>query len=386
MKSMQVYLDNAATTPLHPKVLEAMIPYLKDWYGNPSSVHSYGTKIRVAIEEAREIIASEINAKPSEIFFLSGGTESDNFVIKGIVNTASKESNKRELLTSSIEHHAVLDTINSFGGEYIKKYASLNNDGSINFEQLQNEELKNVLFASFMNVNNELGSVTDIAKFTKIANQHNILTHSDCVQSFCKYKIDVKSLSIDSISGSAHKINGPKGIGFAYVKTGTPMESLLLGGGQERNRRGGTENVAGIIGFAEAVKIFSANRNFYFEHVNELKKRFIAGLNQLDSRGIVINNNNNSSPFILNITLNNHIYKNDLEAILVFLDINGVAVSSGAACSSGSVKSSHVLLGVGKSVEEAQGTFRISFGYQNKVEEIDYALSVIEKLLKQIKR
>ncbi len=383
---MQVYLDNAATTPLHPKVLEAMIPYLKDWYGNPSSVHSYGTKIRVAVEEAREIIANEINAKPSEIFFLSGGTESDNFVIKGIVNSASRESDKRKLLTSSIEHHAVLDTINSYSGEYIINYAPLQSDGSVNFDKLQNEELKDVLFSSFMNVNNEIGSVTDISKLTAIAKKNGILTHSDSVQSFCKYKIDVKSLSIDAISGSAHKINGPKGIGFAYVKTGTPMESLLLGGGQERNRRGGTENVAGIIGFAEAVRIFSANRDFYYNHVSELKKRFIEGLNQLDSNGIVVNNNQNSSPYISSITLNNKIYKNDLESILVFLDINGVAVSSGAACSSGSVKSSHVLLGIGKSVEEAQGTFRISFGYQNKVEEIDYALSVIEKLLKQIKR
>ena len=381
---MQVYLDNAATTPIHPKVLEAMMPFFKESFGNPSSIHSYGTKVRVAIEEARETIAETINGKASEIYFLSGGTEANNFVIKGIINAAFKESSKNELLTSQIEHHAVLDTMQYLAKNKLINYPKLTNNGTLNLADLQPLLTEQTLFASFMHVNNEIGCINDLQGISALLKNNNILFHSDCVQSFCKYKIDVKNIDIDSITGSSHKINGPKGIGFAYIKTGTPMESFMLGGSQERNRRGGTENVPGIIGFAEAVKIFRQERNNYYNTVFQLKDYFINGLKQIDNKGIIINSEKNSSPYILNISFDSNYYKNDIETILVYLDINGIAASGGAACSSGTLKPSHVLLGIGTDVNNAKGTIRFSFGFQNTLNEIDYTLSVVNKLLKQI--
>ncbi|MFH0736808.1 MAG: cysteine desulfurase family protein [bacterium] len=383
---MQVYLDNAATTPIHPKVLEAMLPYFKESFGNPSSIHSYGTKVRVAIEEARETIAETINCKASEIYFLSGGTEANNFAIKGIINAAFRESGKNRLLTSEIEHHAVLDTIRYLAKDNLIIYPKLTNYGTVSLADLRPLLTEQFLFASFMHVNNEIGCVNDLQGISSLLNDNNILFHSDCVQSFCKYNIDVKKINIDSITGSSHKINGPKGTGFAYIKTGTPMESFMLGGSQERNRRGGTENVPGIIGFASAVKIFRQERNNYYNTAAQLKDYFINGLKQIDNKGIIINSEKNSSPYILNVSFNSNYYKNDIEAILVYLDINGVAASGGAACSSGTLKPSHVLLGIGADVNNAKGTIRFSFGFQNTLNEIDYTLSVINKLLKQIKK
>ncbi len=384
---MQVYLDNAATTPVHPKVIEAMMPYLNEYYGNPSSIHSYGTKVRVAIEETRGIIAETINCKASEIYFLSGGTEANNFVIKGIINTAFKENGKKELFTSAIEHHAVLDTIKDYlSKDFVVKYPELNNDGVLDLTSLKTLLNSQTLFASFMHVNNEVGVVNRLPEISDLLKNKEVLFHSDCVQSFCKYDIDLKKINIDSITGSSHKINGPKGTGFAYIKTGTPMESFMLGGSQERNRRGGTENVPGIIGFGQAVKIFRQERDNYYNFVSGLKDYFITGLTQIDNKGIIINSDKNSSPYILNISFNSNYYNNDIETILVYLDINGVAASGGAACSSGTLKPSHVLLGIGKDVNDAKGTVRFSFGYQNTIQEIDYALSIINKMLKQIKK
>ncbi len=380
-----VYLDNAATTKPHPKVVEKMVKYLTVDFGNPSSVHNLGSRTRNAIEEARELIADELNADSGEIYFTSGGTEADNFTIRGLALAVSKETNKNEIISSGLEHHAVLDSIKfleKFGFSY--KQVPSSSDGSIDVRGYRGILRNDTLLVSFMHINNEIGVVNDISKLNEIAKEEGIFTHSDCVQSFGKYKIDVKKMNLDLLCASAHKINGPKGIGIAYVKSGTPIAPLLVGGSQERNRRGGTENVAGIIGFAEALKIFKENRESYFSHVQSIKEHLSIGLKSFE--GIFINGNSNTSPYVLSITLNPEIYKADTESMLVYLDINGIAASAGSACMSGSIKPSHVIKGLGKSDEYAKCTIRFSFDSSTTINDIDYTLEVLNKLLYQLKR
>ena len=384
---MKVYLDNAATTPLHPKVFEKMKPFLTEDYGNASSIHSFGRKSRVAIEESRELIADFINANPSEIYFTSGGTEANNFVVFGIARAELAESERNHLITSEAEHHSVYDSFFELSKNNFKvNFLSVGKDSVLRNELLQQNINSNTSLISLMHINNETGAVSPIEQYSPQLKQKNILFHSDSVQGFGKYKIDVKLSGVDSITSSAHKINGPKGIGFAYVKSGTPISPILFGGSQERNRRGGTENVAAIVGFAEAVRIASNSMQERFKHVTELKQRFINGIHSIDNKGIAINGGINTSPYILSITLKSDYYRNDPEAMLMFLDINGVAVSNGAACTSGTLKPSHVIISTGYSIEDAKGTIRFSFGWQNIIEEVDYTLEVMNQLINKFKK
>ena len=384
---MKVYFDNAATTPLHPKVFEKMKPFLTEDYGNASSIHSFGRKSRVAIEESRELIADFINANPSEIYFTSGGTEANNFVVFGIARAELAESGRNHLITSEAEHHSVYDSFLELSKNDFKvNFLSVEKDSVIRNESLQQNINSNTSLISLMHINNETGAVSPIEQFSSQIKQKNILFHSDSVQGFGKYKIDVKLSGVDSITASAHKINGPKGIGFAYVKSGTPISPILFGGSQERNRRGGTENVAAIVGFSEAVRIASNSMQERFKHVTELKQRFINGIHSIDNKGIAINGGINTSPYILSITLKSDYYRNDPEAMLMFLDINGVAVSNGAACTSGTLKPSHVIISTGYSIEDAKGTIRFSFGWQNIIEEVDYTLEVMNQLTNKFKK
>lgn len=383
----RVYLDNAATTKVHPKVLEKMIPFLSDNFGNPSSIHSFGRKARVAIEEARETIANFINADASEIYFTSGGTEANNFVLNGISKTAFQESGKRKIISNKAEHHAVLDTLENlqhFG--FNVNFLSVNKETKVEKEILSKEIDEDTSLISIMHINNETGTINSIKEFSELVKEKEIYFHIDAVQSFGKIKIDVKELGVHSICGSAHKINGPKGVGFAYVKSGTPISPLLFGGSQERNRRGGTENIAGIIGFAEAVKIKSEIMEESFNHVAKLKERMISGIKNLDAQNIFVNGGKDSLPYILSITLNSQVYNNDAESIIIYLDINGIAASSGSACTSGTIKASHVMLASGYSPMDAAGTIRFSFGIENTEEEIDYTLDVFSNLLKKFKK
>lgn len=383
----RVYLDNAATTKVHPKVLEKMIPFLSDNFGNPSSIHSFGRKARVAIEEARETIANFINADASEIYFTSGGTEANNFVLNGISKTAFQENGKRKIISNKAEHHAVLDTLENlqhFG--FNVNFLSVNKETKVEKEILSKEIDEDTSLISIMHINNETGTINSIKEFSKLVKEKEIYFHTDAVQSFGKIKIDVKELGVHSICGSAHKINGPKGVGFAFVKSGTPISPLLFGGSQERNRRGGTENIAGIIGFAEAVKIKSEIMEESFHHVAKLKERMIAGIKNLDAQNIFVNGGKDSLPYILSITLNSQVYNNDAESIIIYLDINGIAASSGSACTSGTIKASHVMLASGYSPMDAAGTIRFSFGIENTEEDIDYTLDVFSNLLKKFKK
>ncbi|MEK6551969.1 MAG: cysteine desulfurase family protein, partial [Bacteroidota bacterium] len=240
---MEVYFDNAATTPLHPKVFEKMQPFLTENFGNASSIHSFGRKVRVAIEESRELIADFINANPSEIYFTSGGTEANNFVVFGIARSELSESGRNHLITTEAEHHSVYDSFLELSkNSFTVNFLNVEKDSIIRNESLLQYINFNTSLISLMHVNNETGAVSPIEHFSSLLKQKNIFFHTDSVQSFGKYKIDVKLSGIDSLTASAHKINGPKGIGFAYVKSCTPLSPILFGGSQERNRRGGTEN------------------------------------------------------------------------------------------------------------------------------------------------
>lgn len=374
---MKTYLDNAATTKVHPRVLDSMMPYLTKNYGNPSSIHSFGRKARVAVEDSREVIANFINADPSEIYFTSCGTESTNFIINGIAKTEFLESGRNHLVTTAGDHKATLNSIEQLSGiGFNYNFIKLNKNFLIQYSDLENSISKTTSLASFIHVNNETGTILDIEHIRKLL--PNIFFHIDTVQSFGKINIDVKKMNVDALSISAHKIYGPKGVGAAYIKSGTPMNSLIIGGGQERNRRAGTENVASIVGFAEAVKLAKENMNKNYQKMKKLKDHFILGVSNID--GIIINKSINTSPYILSLTLNPNIYKTDSEAILMFFDINGIAVSAGSACTSGTLKPSHVILAAGYSEDYAKGTIRFSFSPENNIEEIDYTIDVLKKL------
>ncbi|MFC2133137.1 cysteine desulfurase family protein [Bacteroidota bacterium] len=383
---MNVYLDNAATTKLHPKVYEAMLPYLKDDFGNPSSIHSFGRKVKVKIEEARETIANFINADPSEIYFVSGGTEAINFPLIGIAKTEFEESGKDHVITSKVEHNAVLETY-----EELKKigfdasFLDVTNESIIVIDELLKSIRPSTSLLSLIHVNNETGAMNDIKQIAS-AIPSEIVLHSDTVQSFGKILIDVNGLRVDSISASAHKIYGPKGIGFTWVKNGTPLSPLHFGGSQERNRRGGTENVPGIIGLTEAVRIANTEMNDNYNTVSSLKAYFSEGIASIDKQGVAVNESTSTSPYILSITFKSNFYKNDTEAMLIYLDLNGIAAASGAACSSGALKPSHVMLNSGRSERDSAGTIRFSFSPNNTIEEIEYTLDVLKKMVEKFRK
>lgn len=377
----RIYLDNAATTPIEPRVLEKMFQFASDSYGNPSSTHSFGRKSKVALEEAREVCAEAVNADPSEIYFTSGGTEANNFLVKGIANYEIKENHKNTIACSKGEHHSVLDTMKELASEnfdHLLLELDMNSRLKINEVDKLNEKTS---LLSVMYINNETGIINPIDEIAKRYNDRDFYFHTDAVQRFGKYVIDVQKLGVDALTVSAHKIGGPKGIGFAYLKVGTPVQSLLLGGSQEKNRRGGTENLLGIIGLAKAIKVINEERKSIFNHVSQLNAIFIKNLTEIDSENIFINKTY-TSPFITSVTFNPEFYKNDLESMLMFLDINGLAVSSGSACSSGTTNVSHVLMNSGKTPDEASGTFRFSFWKQNTLEEIEKAAEVMNLFVK----
>lgn len=384
---MKVYLDNAATTKIHPKVFEKMLPYLKEEYGNPSSIHSYGRKVRVALEEAREIAADFINANPSEIYFVSNGTEANNFPIFGIAETVYAEDGRNKIITSAAEHTCVLESFDALRQNGLSTESlPVDKDGKISQSTFSEAVDSETSLISIIHVNNETGSVNDIEKLSKIAKDKEAYFHTDAVQSFGKIKIDVSELGVDALSASAHKLHGPKGVGLVYAKSGTPLSPMIFGGSQERNRRGGTEFAAGIIGFAEAIKIAKNDSENNFAMVKKLRDHFIRSIDEIGIEGLSFNCKDTSFPYVLSLTFNSEIFNNDSEAMLMFLDINGIAASNGAACTSGTLKPSHVIMAMGKSEADANGTIRFSFSYQNTFEEIDYTIGIIKKMAEKFRK
>ncbi len=381
---MKVYFDNAATTKIHPKVLEKMLPYLNENFGNPSSFHSIGRDARVAIEDAREIAADFIGASPSEIYFTSGGTESINFILDGIAKTNLHETGKNHLLTTIVEHKAVLEKCNDLQENgFDISVLKVKDDSSLDENSIESNLTNNTSLVSTIYTNNETGTINNIKSISQKLTAEDIYFFTDAVQTFAKIDINVNQLGVDSLSASAHKIYGPKGIGLIYVKSGTPLSSLIFGGSQERNRRAGTENVAGIVGFSKAIQIADKEMNDNYSKVTNIKSYFIENLQNQFGNKVEINGGDNTSPYILSITFKSEFFNNDSEGMLMFLDINGISASQGSACNSGTLKPSHVILGMGKSIEDANGTMRFSFAPENTLEEVEYTLDILNKLSKK---
>lgn len=369
-----IYADNAATTKLDIDAFEAMKPYLLEEYGNASQPYSFARKPKQALKEARATIAQCINAEPEEIFFTSGGTESDNWAIKG---TAFSDSEKRAIITSQIEHHAVLracEDIEKLG--YPVAYLPITKEGVVTIEPLSSVITHNTRLVSIMYANNEIGTIEPIKELCEIAHRHGALFHTDAVQAVGHIQIDVKELRVDMLSASAHKFNGPKGIGFLYIKKGTPIASYASGGAQEYGMRAGTENIASIVGMAVALKknceTISENSK-YIGILETTLMRYLsaAGLN------FVRNGSNQRIPGNVSLSFANC----DGEALLHRLDLMGICVSTGAACDSVSTKVSHVLEAIGLNHKYAKGTIRISLGRENSLNDVEIIANSILKIL-----
>lgn len=383
---MNVYFDNAATTPVHPKVFEAMLPYLKEDYGNPSSIHASGRKIRVAVEEARGKVAEFINADASEIYFVSSGTEANNFPLFGIAQTEFDESGRNHIITSQAEHKCILDScqyLDDLG--FLVDYVEVKEDSTVDKSIVRSSVRDSTSLISLIHINNETGAINPIKDIAEFARRNDMFIHTDAVQSFGKTPIDVKDLGVDALSASLHKFYGPKGIGIVYVKSGTPLQPMIFGGSQERNRRGGTENVPGIIGAAKAIEIAKNEMSENEKKMEELKSHFIKDLKDINNGSIKINGGSNTSPYLISVSFDSNYYQNDAESMLMFLDLNGIAASNGAACTSGTLNPSHVIMSMGNSREYADGTIRFSFGPQNTTEEVDYTLDVLQKMMKKFR-
>ena len=374
---MKVYLDNAATTPIDPEVIEAMIPIMKDNFGNPSSVHSFGRSSRAIIEKERKQVARFINAKPSEVFFTAGGTEADNMVLRGAIDDLKVE----HIITSKIEHHAVLDTAKLMDKRNDIKLSFVNVDhqGFVDLNHLkqlleENKELKTLV--SLMHANNEIGTLLPLKKVADLCNEYGAFFHSDTVQTMCHYKIDVKDLGIHFITCSAHKFHGPKGVGFLYVNENIQMKPIITGGAQERNMRAGTENIHGIVGLAKAMEIAHKEMAEHEKHIKGLKYYMIEQLQQVLPE---VEFNGDPLGESLYTVLNVYFPHSEMDEMFIYnLDIEGIAASSGSACSSGSIKGSHVLEYIGKDMERP--STRFSFSKYNTKEEIDYTVNVIKEL------
>lgn len=370
---MKVYFDNAATTPLDPEVFEAMRPMMLDMYGNPSSTHAHGREVRTKIEYARRTVAGLLNTAPNEIFFTSGGTEADNTAIRGTVEAYGID----HIITSPIEHHAVGHTVEKLEAEGKAKvsYVELDAQGHVNMDHLE-ELLKTNKrsLISLMHANNEIGTLNDIAAIGELAEEYDAVFHSDTVQTMGHYKHDLQALKCHFIVGAGHKFHGPKGVGFLRVCKSKAIPRFIEGGGQERNHRGGTENVYGIIGLAKALEIAYREMDEHQRHVQGLKSRMIDQLRE-NIPGVEFNgdiNPESSLYTVLNVSFPAH---EDNDMLLFNLDINGISASGGSACSSGANTGSHVLTGINADPDR-QG-IRFSFSKNNKVEEVDY---VIQKL------
>lgn len=374
---MNVYFDNAATTPISKKVLDKMIPYMEDGFGNPSSIHKRGREIKSVIEKSRSKVADILSCEPGEIFFTSGGTEADNMFI---INTVL-EKKIDTIITSKVEHHAVLhccDYLNKTQNINIK-YVSINDNGEVDLDDLEKitSNNKNAL-VSLMHGNNEIGNINDLKTISKICEKNNVVFHSDTVQTVGHYAIDLNKINIQGIVGSAHKFHGPKGIGFLYLNNKHKISPFIHGGAQERNMRGGTENVYGIVGLSEALTLAYENMATHKEKIIALKNHMIESLKQ-KVKGVKFNglssDLDNSLYTVLNASIPN---VDDQQMFLFNLDINNIAASAGSACSSGSDSGSHVLKEI--KTEEGFVNVRFSFSKYNSIEEVDYVINKIVEI------
>lgn len=375
-----IYLDNAATTRTKPEVVEAMLPYFTEHYGNPSSVYDFSGPAKEAVSEARQLIADAIGAQAREIYFTGGGTEADNWAIKAAADAYKEKGN--HIITSKIEHHAVLHTC-----EYLEKhgfevtYLDVDENGVVKLEELKKAIRPETILISIMFANNEIGTIQPIGEIGKIAKEHGILFHTDAVQAFGHLPIDVNDHSIDMMSASGHKINGPKGIGFLYIRTGVKIRSFIHGGAQERKRRAGTENVVGIVGFGKAVQLAMSTMEERACHERELRdylmERIMEEIPYTRINGDRINRLPNNANFAFQFI--------EGESLLIMLDSKGICGSSGSACTSGSLDPSHVLLAIGLPHEIAHGSLRLTMSEENTKEDMDFVVESIKGIVERLR-
>ena len=380
MEKKLIYMDNAATTPVKPEVLDAMLPYFTEKFGNPSSIYSISSENKKAITDAREVIAKTINTTPENIYFTAGGSESDNWALKATADAYASKG--KHIITTKIEHHAILHTC-----EYLETkgfeitYLDVDENGLVKLDELTAAIRPDTILLSVMFANNEIGTIEPIAEIGKIAHEHGVLFHTDAVQAYTQVPIDVEAMNIDMMSTSGHKINGPKGIGFLYIRKGVKIKSFIHGGAQERHRRAGTENVTGIIGLAKAAEIATANmkertaeeikvRDHLIERIE--KEIPYAKLNG-DRVKRLPNNVNFSFQFV------------EGESMLILLDSKGICASSGSACTSGSLDPSHVLLAIGLPHEIAHGSLRLTISDQITMEDADYVVDNLKEIVNHLR-
>lgn len=370
----RIYFDYSASTPLDPEVFERILPYLRESFGNPSSVHYAGRQARIAIDTSREQIAAVLNVSPAEIVFTSGGTEADNLAIRGI---AENFSEPRHIITSAIEHPAVLNTCKALEQKgWQVSYLKPDQDGRIGVEDAEREIRSSTVLLSIMHVNNEIGVINPISRLAELAASRNIPFHTDAVQSFGKLAIDLGKIPVTLLSFSGHKIYGPKGCGGLFVRQGTKLAPMLFGGHQERDRRAGTENTAAIVGLGYAAELAGKRMKQDHEHLSHLAEYFFARLKAVWPAAILNGHPTERLPGILNISFSIL----DSVALATRLDVNDIAVSTGAACSSGSPEPSKVLEAMGLSRERSTTALRISFGRPTTTAEIDHAVEVLGKI------
>ena len=376
-----IYLDNAATTKVKSEVVDAMLPYFTEEFGNPSSVYSFAAKNKTVIERAREMIAASINAKPKEIYFTGGGSESDNMAIKGIARAYKDKG--RHIITSKIEHHAVLHSLRALEKDgYEVTYLDVDEYGVVKLDELKKAIRDDTILITIMFANNEIGTIEPVKEIGQIAKEHGILFHTDAVQAYTQVPIDVKELNIDLMSASGHKINGPKGIGFIYIKSGINIEPLIDGGAQERNRRAGTENVPAIVGLKKAAELAIANMEERIAYESELRDYLIKSIMERipytrlngDRHNRLPNNTNFCFQFI------------EGETLLIMLDMEGICGSSGSACTSGSLDPSHVLKAIGLPDEIAHGSLRLTLSEETTKEDIDYVVDKLDKIVARLRQ
>lgn len=372
-----IYLDNAATTALDPEVFEAMKPFMLNHYGNPSSIHSHGREVRAAIEKSRRTIAELLNTSPSEIFFTSGGTEADNTALRCSI----EQKGIKKVLTSKIEHHAVLHTLQHLekSGHIELDYVPLDENGSVEMDALKDWLSKNPeSLVSLMHGNNEIGNILDIEEVSWLCKQYNAVFHSDTVQTMAHYNHDLQEIKAQHIVGAAHKFHGPKGVGFLYINNEHKIHPFIHGGAQERNMRGGTENVYGIVGLAKAMEIAYRDMEEHQNHIQGLKDRMIQKL-KAKVEGVAFNGLSADQEKSLYTVLNVCLPPSDMSDMLLFnLDIKGISASGGSACSSGSDVGSHVIAELGKASERPN--VRFSFSKYNTSEEIDKAVDALAEI------
>jgi len=375
-----IYLDHAATTPVDPEVLDAMLPYLRDKFGSASTLYSLGREAREAVEHARGSVAALIGALPEEIYFTSGGSECDNWAVFGV--TVAKANKGKHVITSKIEHHAILEPCHQLEKQgYKVTYLGVDENGFISLDELRSAITDETILITIMHANNEIGTIEPVEEIGKLAKEKGIHFHTDTVQTVGHIPVDVNAINCDSLAISAHKLYGPKGVGAMYIRKGSRVERLIRGGGQENNRRAGTHNVAGIVGLGKAAELAMARINREYEATVKLRDALIAGIEAKipsvrlngDRTKRLPNNVNFSFDFV------------EGESIILLMDMNGICVSSGSACTSGSLDPSHVLMALGLKHEQAHGSLRMTLGKDNTQAHVDRVLEVLPGIIQRLR-